>query len=207
MEPLHTFDAVALPLAESGIDTDQLCPARFIRVPYGQGYERILFHDRRFDADGRERADFVMNRPVYRDARILVAGPDFGIGSSRESAVAALEAYGFRCVIAPSYGDILFDNCFRRGILAIRLPETEVSALLNLLQARPGMRLRVDLERQTLEWDGGDTTFDIGTMPKECLLKGLDALDLARQHAPQIDAYEAEIARSRPWMKNIRMPL
>lgn len=207
MEPFRILDAIAAPLAESGIDTDQLCPSRFIRIPYGEGYDRILLHDLRFNADGQERPGFVLNQPAYRGAQILVAGPNFGVGSSREGAVAALQGYGFRCVIAPSFGDILFDNCFRRGILAVVLPQAVVGDLLELLTEAPGQRLVVDLERQVLTWPGGSAEFQTGPMRRRCLLDGIDPLEMAGRHEAQIDAHEADVAARRPWLGSLRMPI
>ena len=207
MEPLRTLEAVAVPLAENGIDTDQLCPARFVRIPYGPDYRNIFLHDRRFDENGAMRADFVLNDPVYSDAQIIVAGHGFGIGSSREGAVAAVQAYGLRCVVAGSFGDIFFDNCGRRGILAIRLPDAPLQELHAFLRSARGASLRVDLAQQTIGWDGGGTSFDVGQLQKRCLMEGVSALELARRHLHQIEAFEADVAKRLPWATSLRLPL
>lgn len=203
-ESFVPFAAIAVPLAESGVDTDQLCPSRFVRTPYGEGYDRILLHDRRFDENGHERRDFVLNQPAFRGAEILVAGPNFGVGSSREGAVAALEGYGFRCVIAPSFGDILFDNCARRGILAIKLPEPKVARLLDSLLEKPGTRIRVDLAAGCLDTPEGPIEFSVGELQRRCLLEGVDEIELAAEEENAISAYETRVAREWPWLGSLK---
>src|SRR5579863_2779290 len=148
MEKFTRIDAPALPLPAVNVDTDQIVPARFLRKPRHQGYGGFLFHDLRFAKDGAEKPDFVLNRSAYRGARVLVGERNFGCGSSREHAVYALWDYGFRAVIAPSFGDIFFGNCFKNGLLPIVLPAAQVAALRAQVQAKPGAHVVVDLAKQ-----------------------------------------------------------
>src|SRR5881396_3896929 len=150
MERFRKVDAVAVPMSAPNVDTDQIVPARFFCKPREAGYGGYLFHDLRFSESGAEKADFVLNRPAYRGARILVGEKNFGCGSSREHAVYALWDYGFRAVIAPSFGDIFFNNCFKNGLLPIVLSAEQVAALQNELTRAPGAHLTVDLDRQEL---------------------------------------------------------
>lgn len=200
-EPLTHLTSVAIPLDETNVDTDQLVPARFSKLPIGPGHERVLFHDRRFLADGRPNDDFIFNKPAYQGARILVARRNFGIGSSRESAVMSVWSFGLRVLIAPSFGEIFFNNCFNRGLLAIRLPESDVDRLFNVLLSHPGAELTVDLPGQTLS-AGSDLTFKfhIGAVHKMCLLKGLDGLSLTRTYDAAIAAFEAGYYQDYPWL-------
>src|SRR4051794_29735950 len=150
MEPFRTIDALAVPIEEVNVDTNQLCPTRFNKVPYGPAYERILFHDRRFDADGREKPDFILNQEPYRSARILVGERNFGCGSSREGAAYALFTFGFRAVIAPSFGDIFTSNCLKNGLLPIRLAPDIVAQMRRELHERRGAHMTVDLAAETV---------------------------------------------------------
>jgi 3-isopropylmalate/(R)-2-methylmalate dehydratase small subunit len=155
MEPFTSVSAVAVPLDAVNIDTDRVIPARFLHRPRGPEYAGLLFHDVRFDEDGRERADFIMNQPAFREARVIVAADNFGCGSSREHAVWALAAYGIRVVIAPSFGDIFFNNCFKVGVLPVVVPGETAAALRRQLHAMPGASITVDLESQTLTGPDG----------------------------------------------------
>lgn len=200
MQPFTKLTAVAVPLDDASIDTGRIFPSRFLRKPRSAGYGNFLFRDARFDAEGNERPDFIMNRAPYRKAGILVTGANFACGSSREPAVYALVDAGFRCVIAPSYGDIFFSNCFRNGLLPVVLPPEQVQALRQQLHAMPGATVAVDLERQTVTApDGAVLPFDIDPSRKLRLLRGLDDASLALESLPQIEAFEAQYRAQRPW--------
>src|SRR5689334_3486824 len=147
-EPFKTLTAVAVPYGPANVDTDQIIPARFLKVPRSEGYGRFLFHDLRFREDGAEVPEFVLNRSLYRGARIFVANANFGCGSSREGAPYAFYDSGFRSVIAPSFGDIFFNNCLKNGIVPVRLPDKVCATLRDELKAKPGTQITVDLESQ-----------------------------------------------------------
>src|SRR5215472_7866269 len=162
MEAFQRVDAVAVPMPVPNVDTDQIIPARFLRKPRKDDYGQYLFHDLRFDDEGREKPEFVLNRPAFRGARILVADKNFGCGSSREHAVYALWDYGFRVVIAPSFGDIFYENSFKNGFLPIVLPAEQVAALRTAIEAKPGAHVVVDLEqRQVIGPDGARYRFEV----------------------------------------------
>lgn len=201
LEPLTQLTSVAIPLDESNVDTDQLVPARFSKLPIGPGHDRVLFHDRRFLADGQSNGDFIFNWPSYRDAKILVARRNFGIGSSRESAVMAVWSFGLRVIVAPSFGEIFFNNCSKRGLLAVRLSEPEVDRLFDYLLPRPGATLTVDLPAQTITATESMTLkFDIAAVQKMCLVRGLDQLSMTQSYEPSISAFEADYYRANPWL-------
>jgi 3-isopropylmalate/(R)-2-methylmalate dehydratase small subunit len=203
MTPFTTLTAVAAPLPLANVDTDRLIPVRFLRKPRSQteSYARWLFHDMRFDAEGRERSQFVLNQPPWRNAGILVAGPNFGCGSSREGAAYALLDYGIRCVIAPSFGDIHYANELQNGMLPAIVTDADGERLLALLQARPGASLTVALEPQTIAApDGTVYRFDIDPVYKNRLLEGLDDVDLVLQHEAAIEAFERRHHGEQPWL-------
>jgi 3-isopropylmalate/(R)-2-methylmalate dehydratase small subunit len=201
LEPFRLLDAIAVPIDEVNVDTNQLCPTRFNKVPRGPGYGRILFHDRRFDAQGHEIADFVLNREPYRKARVIVAERNFGCGSSRESAVYALHAFGFRSVIAPSFGDIFASNCLKNGLLPVRLPAEAVAAMRRDLHAQVGARVKVDLVQQTVTGpDGFAHSFEIDPLQKRCLLEGLDDIALTQRYGVELSAFEAGHRAAMPWL-------
>jgi 3-isopropylmalate/(R)-2-methylmalate dehydratase small subunit len=201
MEKFQKLDAVAVPIAAPNVDTDQIVPARFLRKPRHAGYGGFLFHDLRFDDDGAERSGFVLNRPAYRGAQILVAEKNFGCGSSREHAVYALWDYGFRAVIAPSFGDIFFNNCFKNGLLPIVLPAEQVVALLTELTQHPGAYVRVDLERQEVIAPSGTVhRFEIDSFRKQCLLQGLDEIAFTLGHDADIAAFERRQSQELRWL-------
>jgi 3-isopropylmalate/(R)-2-methylmalate dehydratase small subunit len=201
MEPFRTLDAIAVPLDEVNLDTNQLCPTRFNKVPRGPGYERILFHDRRFSAQGDEKSDFILNHEPYRQAQIIVGARNFGCGSSRESAVYALHAFGIRCVVAPSFGDIFVSNCFKNGLLPIRLPADVAADLRRQLHAQRGAHVKIDLAQQTVTGPDGRTHgFDIHPMRKRCLLEGLDDISLTQRYRAEFDAFEARYKPDVPWL-------
>ena len=202
MQPFTTLTAVAAPIDLPNVDTDRIIPARFLRKPRGPEYAGWLFHDVRFDADGHEREDFVLNQVPFRDARILVAGDNFGCGSSREAAVWALDEYGIRVVIAPSLGDIFHENCGKNGLLAVILPRDAVAGLRAQLHASPGATVTVDLDRETVTApDGTVHPFDVDPFRKQALLRGQDEIALTLSYEPEIAAFEDRHARAMPWLE------
>ena len=201
MKKFTTLTAVAAPVDAVNLDTDQLIPARYIRKPRDERYHAYLFHDLRFDEGGAERPEFVLNQPPYREARIIVGARNFGCGSSREAAVFALDANDFRAVVAPSYGDIFFNNCFKNGVLPVVLDEAVVDGLRAELHAHPGARLAIDLEAQTVTGpDGAEHPFEVDPFRKHCLLNGLDDISLTLQYAAEMDAYEAAYREEMSWL-------
>lgn len=197
-EPFTTFTAIAAPLEMSNVDTDQVMPARFMRRPRDERYSAYGFHDLRFTPDGTKRDDFVLNRPPFDRAGILVAARNFGVGSSREAAVYALLALGVRAVVAESFGDIFFSNALKNGLLPIRLPESACTALRARLLAEPGMELTVDLPQEALRLPDGTTHhFSIPAFARDCLLRGLDEIGLTFTLLPEIEAFEAARAGQR----------
>ncbi len=200
MQPFTKLTAIAAPLEMSNIDTDKLIPARFFRKARGDGLQRYLLHDIRFDANGNEKPDFVLNQAPYRNANILVTGANFGCGSSREAAVYVVLDYGIRTVIAPSFGDIYFGNMLQNGMLPVVLPDAVCEKLCAQLRERPGAQITVDLESQSVTGtDGAVYRFDIDANPKERLLKGLDDVGLILEHLPEIEAFERRYRAEMPW--------
>jgi 3-isopropylmalate/(R)-2-methylmalate dehydratase small subunit len=198
--------AVAVPLDLVNVDTDQIIPARFLSRPREVGIGRCMFHDLRFDEAGQPRPEFPMNHPARQGARILVADENFGCGSSRESAVWVLaDAHGtvedgFRCVVAPSFGDIFYNNACKNGLLPVRLPAEVCAELRRLLHAQPGAELEIDLPGQSVTGpDGAEHRFEIDPHRKTCLVRGLDDIDLTLLEADRIARHEAEVAREQPW--------
>ncbi len=201
MTPFTKLTAIAAPIDEPNIDTNQLCPTRFNKVPRGPKHAQILFHDLRFHADGTEK-DFVLNREPWRQAQIIVADRNWGCGSSRESAVYALYEFGIRCVIASSFGDIHANNCSKNGLLPVVLGQDEVVAIRAQLQAKPGATVSVDLAAQTVtDPAGGIHHFDIHPVRKKCLLEGLDDIARTRQYAERIEGFEEAYYGERPWLQ------
>jgi 3-isopropylmalate/(R)-2-methylmalate dehydratase small subunit len=200
----HAFTVVtgvAAPLAQPNIDTDAILPARFLKRMDIAGLGDALFHEWRFDGNGAERPGFVLNQPAYREAAVIVAGANFGCGSSRENAVWALYEYGIRCVIAPSFGDIFFNNCLNYGLLPVVLPMDRIESLLRAITAQPGAAITVDLQACTVRGpDGQDDAFAIGDHARHRLLKGLDEISLTLEHETEISAYEARRKRDKPWL-------
>ena len=191
MQAFRTLEAVAAPLESANVDTDQVIPARFIQKPRDNDFGAWLFLDVRRDAAGKPKPDFVLNEPAYADARILVAGRNFGCGSSREHAVWALADAGIRAVIAPSFGDIFQGNVLKNGLLPVVLPEAAVAALQAGLRAEPGARVRIDLLLQAVQGPGLPATgFPIDPFARWCLLEGLDEIGYTLGLAPLIAQYE-----------------
>jgi len=201
MQPFTALDGRAAPLAIANVDTDQIIPKQFLKTVEREGLAKGLFYDLRFDGEGREKPDFVLNQPAYAGASILIAGDNFGCGSSREHAPWALLDFGLRCVIAPSFADIFYNNCFNNGLLPIALPEAQVRALMD--EAKGGNHVfTVDLETQTVVSPSGrKVAFDIDPGRKEKLLKGLDAVGETLQHAADIGAFEDRRRLTQPWME------
>ena len=203
MEPFKKLTAVAAPLDIANVDTDKIIPARFLRKLRSAeaGYDPYLFHDMRFDAEGRERSEFFLNQKPYRNARILVADVNFGCGSSREGAVYALMDYGFRAVIAASFGDIHYANEIQNGMLPVILPEQTCRELRRQVIEQPGSQLTIDLEAQTVTDTLGNThRFDIDPVYRERLLKGLDEVGMVLQHLPEIEAFEHRHYAEHRWL-------
>lgn len=193
MERFTPLEAAAAPFAQPDVDTDQIVPARFLQKLRRNGFGQYLFHDLRFHADGSENAGFILNQSAYRSARILVAEQNFGCGSSREHAVWALYDYGFRLAIAPSFGDIFFNNCLKNGLLPVTLPHDIVAGLLASLRAAPGQTLQADLASQTIVFpDGARHEFAVDPFAKDCLLNGIDELDYTLSRMDEIVAFERE---------------
>ena len=201
MTPFTTLTGIAAPMPLVNIDTDMIIPKQFLKTIHRTGLGKNLFEEMRFADDGSEKRDFVLNKPAYRDAEIIVAGDNFGCGSSREHAPWALLDFGIRCVISTSFADIFYNNCFKNGILPIVLPEPAVAALMRDAENGANARLTVDLEAQTVTGaDGTAYPFEMDPHRKHCLLNGLDDIGLTMEKAPAIDAYEARIAQSQPWV-------
>ncbi|GAB4451645.1 MAG: 3-isopropylmalate dehydratase small subunit [Armatimonadaceae bacterium] len=192
MEPFVTLTAVAAPMDRVNVDTDQIIPKQFLKRIERTGFGKFLFFDWRYQEDGKTpNPEFELNAPTLAGAQILVVGKNFGCGSSREHAPWALLDYGFRSVIAPSFADIFYNNCFQNGILPVALPEPVVYDLMARLQAEPGATVTVDLEKCTVSGPGGFTAnFEIDPFRRECLLQGLDNIGLTLQHEEAITAYE-----------------
>lgn len=192
MQPFTELTGIAAPLDRANVDTDQIIPKQFLKRIERTGFGQFLFFDWRYAADGvTPNPDFELNHPALQGASILVAARNFGSGSSREHAPWALDDYGFKCVIAPSFADIFYNNCFQNGLLPVTLPEETVAILLGLLQNNLGMKLTVDLPQQRIYGGHFEAFFDIDQNRKHRLLNGLDDIGLTLQHEPDITAYEA----------------
>jgi 3-isopropylmalate dehydratase small subunit len=201
MQPFTEFHAKAAPLDVANVDTDQIIPAQFLKTVEREGLGRGLFYALRFDDAGKPRPGFVLNEPRYAGAGVLIAGDNFGCGSSREHAAWALSDFGIRCVIAPSFADIFYGNCFQNGLLPIALPEAEVRALMD--EAKGGNHVfSVDLAAQTVTAPSGKSfRFEIDPARKQKLLQGLDSIGETLQHAADIDVYESRKALAQPWLE------
>jgi 3-isopropylmalate/(R)-2-methylmalate dehydratase small subunit len=202
MDKFVKLSGVAAPLPLRNIDTDMSIPKQFLKTIKRTGLGKSLFFEMRYDpATGAEVPDFVLNKPAYRNATILVTGENFGCGSSREHAPWALLDFGIRCVIAPDFADIFYNNCFQNGILPIKLPQADVDKLMDDAQRGSNATLTIDLEAQEIRGpDGGVIKFEIDPFRKHCLLNGLDAVGLTMQKQDAIKAFEEKTAASRPWL-------
>jgi 3-isopropylmalate/(R)-2-methylmalate dehydratase small subunit len=201
MEPFKKLDGVAAPLPMINVDTDMIIPKQFLKTIKRTGLGKALFHELRTKEDGSENPDFVLNKPAYKNAKILVAGANFGCGSSREHAPWALADFGIKCVIASSFADIFYNNCFKNGILPIKLPQEDIDKLLDDAERGANAVVSVDLEKQEIRGpDGGCVKFDIDPFRKQSLLNGWDEIGLTLRHESAIDDFEARRKREAPWV-------
>ena len=200
MDKFTTLTGIAAPMPLVNIDTDMIIPKQFLKTIQRSGLGKNLFDEMRYTADGAEIPDFVLNQPAYRRAEILVAGDNFGCGSSREHAPWALLDFGIRCVISTSFADIFYNNCFKNGILPVVLPQAAVDVLMADAQKGANARMTVDLGAQTVTTSDGQVfAFEIDSFRKHCLLNGLDDIGLTLEKAAAIDAYEAKARTLMPW--------
>ena len=201
MDAFTVLTGLVAPLDRVNVDTDQIIPKQYLKTIKRTGLREGLFTDWRYGSDGSPNPDFFLNQPRYQGATILLARDNFGCGSSREHAPWALLDYGFRCMIAPSFADIFFNNCFKNGMLPVVLQPAEVAQLFTEVAAQPSYQLTVDLAAQTVTTPAGTSfRFNIDPFPKECLLKGLDEIGLTLQHAADITAYEQRRKLEAPWL-------
>jgi 3-isopropylmalate/(R)-2-methylmalate dehydratase small subunit len=201
MDKFTTLTGVAAPLPLRNIDTDMIIPKQFLKTIKRTGLGKSLFYEMRYDQQGKEIAEFVLNQPAYRTATILVTGENFGCGSSREHAPWSLLDFGIRCIIAPDFADIFYNNCFQNGILPIKLPQSEVDKLMDDASRGANATLTVDLEKQEIRGpDGGVIKFDIDPFRKHCLLNGLDAIGLTLEKKQSIEKFEEAASSTRPWL-------
>ncbi len=200
MDKFTSLTGVAAPLPLRNVDTDMIIPKQFLKTILRTGLGKSLFFEMRYDQDGKEVDDFVLNKPAYRKAQILVTGENFGCGSSREHAPWALMDFGIRCIIAPDFADIFYNNCFQNGILPIKLPQAEVDKLMDDASRGSNATLTVNLEKQEIRGpDGGVIKFDIDPFRKHCLLNGLDNIGLTLEKQQAIEAFEEKAQAVRPW--------
>lgn len=201
MEKFDKLSGGAAPLPIINVDTDMIIPKQFLKTIKRSGLGVHLFDEMRYKDDGSEVEDFVLNQDQYRNAKILIAGDNFGCGSSREHAPWAIMDFGFRCVIAPSFADIFYNNCFKNGILPIKLPQEQVDLLMDDAERGANAVVDIDLENQTIKGpDGGTINFEIDPFRKDCLLKGLDDVGLTLEKTEKISSFEATRSESQPWV-------
>ena len=201
MDKFTTLTGVAAPMPIRNIDTDMIIPKLHLKTIKRTGLGKVLFEEMRYDENGNEKPDFVLNKPAYRGAEIIIAGDNFGCGSSREHAPWALLDFGIRCVISTSFADIFYSNSFKNGILPIKLPQEDVDKLMEAATRGANATITVDLENQTITGpDGGEIKFDIDPFRKHCLLEGLDDIGLTMQRKDKIDAYEEKQKTTQPWL-------
>ncbi|MCY4461974.1 MAG: 3-isopropylmalate dehydratase small subunit [Albidovulum sp.] len=201
MEKYEAFTGIAAPMPLVNIDTDMIIPKQFLKTIKRTGLGVNLFFEMRYDMDGNENPDFVLNQKAWRSAEIIVAGDNFGCGSSREHAPWALKDFGIRCVVSTGFADIFYNNCFKNGILPVTLKEREVASLLDSAQNGENARITVDLESQTITGPQGEIfEFEIDPFKKKCLLEGLDDIGLTMEKAGAIDEFEKNYKSSRPWL-------
>jgi 3-isopropylmalate/(R)-2-methylmalate dehydratase small subunit len=200
MDKFTTLEGVAAPLRIINVDTDMIIPKQYLKTIKRTGLGKGLFSEQRYKDDGSENPDFVLNKPAYRKAQILVAGDNFGCGSSREHAPWALLDFGIRCVISTSFADIFYNNCFKNGILPITVSPEDLEKLLDDASRGSNATVSVDLEAKEIRGpDGGVVKFDLDEFKRHCLLNGLDDIGLTMEKAPSIDRFEKQLAESRPW--------
>ena len=199
MEKFETLSGIAAPLDMINVDTDMIIPKQFLKTIKRSGLGQNLFDEMRFTPEGEEIAEFVLNQDAYRSAEILVAGDNFGCGSSREHAPWALLDFGIRCIIAPSFADIFYNNCFKNGILPIVLPQADVDRLMDDAERGSNAVVSIDLESQKITGpDGGEIAFEVDAFRKQCLMEGLDDIGLTLKKSAAIDSYEADL-ETQPW--------
>ena len=200
MEKFTTLEGVAAPLKQINVDTDMIIPKQYLKTIKRTGLGKGLFSEQRYMDDGSENGDFILNKPAYRQAKVLVAGDNFGCGSSREHAPWALLDFGIRCVISTSFGDIFYNNCFKNGILPIRVSQEDLDKLFDDAERGANATLTIDLLNQEIRGpDGGKVTFEIDAFRKHCLINGLDDIGLTMQKQSPIEAYEAKAKAERSW--------
>ncbi len=201
MDKFTKITGVAAPMPLINIDTDMIIPKLFLKTIKRSGLGVNLFDEMRYDDDGREKPDFVLNKPAYRSTEILVAGDNFGCGSSREHAPWAIKDFGIRCVISTSFADIFFNNCFKNGILPIVMPQEVVDVLMQDAEKGENARMSIDLEAQTVTTSDGEVfAFEVDSFKKQCLLEGLDDIGQTMNNVAAIDGFEAKTAVERPWV-------
>ena len=201
MEPFKTLEGVAAPLDMINVDTDMIIPKQYLKTIHRTGLGKALFDELRHNPDGSEIPDFVLNKPAYRNAKILVTGENFGCGSSREHAPWALLDFGIRCIIATSFADIFYGNCFKNGILPIKLPQADVDKLMDDAERGANARITVDLEAQEIRGpDGGCIKFEVDPFRKQCLINGWDDIGLTMRSEQKISDYEARHRAEAPWL-------
>ena len=201
MEKFTTLTGVAAPLPMVNIDTDAIIPKQFLKTIKRTGLGIHLFNDLRFDESGNEQPDFVLNKAPYRDAKVLIAFDNFGCGSSREHAPWALSDFGIRCIIAPNFPDIFYNNCFKNGVLPIALPKDEVSRLMEVAERGSNATVSIDLEAQEIsDSDGNIISFEVDPFRKHCMLNGLDDIGLTMEKAASIDEFENSQRAGQPWL-------
>ncbi len=204
MKKFETFTGVAAPMPAQNIDTDKIIPARFLKTIKRAGLGKSLFNDQRFNEDGSEKPDFILNQPAYRKSEILVVGDNFGCGSSREHAPWALTDFGIKCIIGTDFADIFFNNSFKNGMLLIKLPKDVLDELMDDASKGANARLTVDLEAQEITRPNGEKVkFDVDPFRKHCLLNGLDDIGLTMEKRSDIDNFEGKDGNTRPWAPSI----
>ncbi len=204
MEKFTKLTGVAAPMPLINIDTDMIIPKQFLKTIKRSGLGANLFDEMRFDENGNEIESFVLNKPAYRNAEIIIAGDNFGCGSSREHAPWALLDFGIRCVISTSFADIFYNNCFKNGILPIVLPQEDIDKLMDDAERGANAKITVDLENQVISGpDGGSIKFEVDSFRKHCLLNGLDDIGLTMEKAASIDSFEAKHEAEAPWLKAV----
>ena len=201
MEKFTTITGIAAPMPLVNIDTDMIIPKQFLKTIKRSGLGANLFDEMRFDRQGNEIADFILNKDAYRSAEIIVAGENFGCGSSREHAPWAIKDFGISCIISSSFADIFYNNCFKNGILPIVLPEADIAVVMKDAEKGANARISIDLEAQTVTTSDGEVfSFEVDSFKKHCLMSGLDDIGLTLDKQDHIDAFEAQAAQTRPWV-------
>ena len=201
MEKFTTITGIAAPMPLVNIDTDMIIPKQFLKTIKRSGLGANLFDEMRFDRQGNEIADFILNKDAYRSAEIIVAGENFGCGSSREHAPWAIKDFGISCIISSSFADIFYNNCFKNGILPIVLPEVDIAVVMKDAEKGANARMSIDLEAQTVTTSDGEVfSFEVDSLKKHCLMSGLDDIGLTLDKQDHIDAFEAQAAQTRPWV-------